>query len=92
MARGMLEASVAAGEAGPVGMLAGEPDLTCAGQLGALITGRLSVGTRHLTTNVPGLPFADSASIRALPLAARMLALIGADPVITIRDISTATP
>jgi anti-anti-sigma factor len=112
VAQGMLQASVAAGEAGPVIMLAGEADLTCAGQLSALITGPLAGGTRQLTIDVAELRFADSASIRALVLAARtlkersgslvvlrpqqpvarMLALLGADQVITIRGISTATP
>lgn len=108
----MLEASVTAGESGPVIMLAGEADLTRAGQLSALITGQLAEGTRQLTIDASGLRFADSASIRALVLAARtlqqrggslvllrpqppvarMLALIGADQVITIRGISAATP
>ena len=111
VAQGLLEASVAAGEAGPVIMLAGEADLTCAGQLNALISGQLARGTRQLTVDVTGLRFADSASIRALVLAARtlrerggslvlrrtqppvarMLELIGADHVITIRGISIAT-
>jgi len=49
-------------------MLAGEADLTCAGQLSALIIGQLFGGTRHLTIDVPGLRFADSASVRTLVL------------------------
>jgi anti-sigma B factor antagonist len=65
MARNMLEASVIA--------LAGEADLTCVGQLSALITGQLAGGTRRLTIDMAGLRFADSASIRALVLAARTL-------------------
>ena len=73
MAEGMLEASVAAGESGPVIMLAGEADLTCGGQLTALISGQLGGGTRQLTIDVSGLRFADSASIRALVLAVRTL-------------------
>ena len=71
--RGMLTASVAAGISGPVIVLSGEADLTCAGQLSALITAQLSGGTRQLTIDVSGLRFADSASIRVLVLAAKTL-------------------
>ena len=53
------------GEPGPVSMLAGETGLTCAGQLSALIIGQRSGGTRHLTTDVSGSSFADSAPTRA---------------------------
>jgi anti-anti-sigma factor len=53
--------------------LAGEADLTSAGQLDALITAQLSGGARQLTVDVSGLRFADSASIRTLVLAARTL-------------------
>jgi anti-anti-sigma factor len=70
----MLQASVAAGESGPVIMLAGEVDLTCAEQLDELVTGQLAGGTRQLTIDVSELRFADSASIRTLALAARTLA------------------
>jgi anti-anti-sigma factor len=70
---GMLTASVAAGEFGPVIVLAGEADLNCAGQLSALITAQMSRGTRQLTVDVSGLRFADSATIRTLVLAARTL-------------------
>ena len=112
MAQGVLEASVAAGESGPVIVLAGEADLTCAEQFGELLTGQLAGGTRRLTIDVSGLRFADSASIRALVLAAktlkerdgslvllhpqrpvaRVLALLGADQMITIRGGTEATP
>ena len=44
MVRDMLQASVAAVEAGPVITLAGEADLTCVGQLSARITGQLAGG------------------------------------------------
>jgi anti-sigma B factor antagonist len=100
----MLEASVTAGESGPVIVLAGEADLTCAEQLDALISGQLAGGTQQLTIDVSGLRFADSASIRTIALAARtlkerggrlvllapqpsvarVLALMGADQMITI--------
>jgi len=73
MARGMLGASVPAGESVLVIMPAGEADLTCAGRLGALITRKLAGGTRQLTIDVPELRFAGSASIRTLVRAARTL-------------------
>jgi anti-sigma B factor antagonist len=71
--QGMLKASVAAGESGPVIVLSGEADLTCAGELSALITAQLAGGARQLTVDVSRLRFADSASIRVLVLAARTL-------------------
>ena len=73
VAQGTLEASVAAGESGPVIVLTGEADMTCAEQLSELLTGQLAGGTRHLTIDLSGLRFADSASIRMLVLAARAL-------------------
>jgi anti-anti-sigma factor len=107
----MLTASVAAGETGPVIILAGEADLTTAGQLSALITGQLADGIRHLTIDVSRLRFADSKAIQTLVLAAkalkerdgtlvlldpqqivaRVLALIGADQMVTIRGKPRAT-
>lgn len=71
--QGMLTARVAAGESGPVIVLAGEADLTTVAQLSALITAQLARGTRQLTIDVSGLWFADSATIRTLILAARTL-------------------
>jgi anti-sigma B factor antagonist len=73
VAQGTLEASVAAGESGPVIVLTGEADLTCVEQLSELLTGQLASGTRHLTIDMSGLRFADSASIRVLVLVARTL-------------------
>ncbi|HEX6526324.1 MAG TPA: STAS domain-containing protein [Streptosporangiaceae bacterium] len=73
MSRDMLEASVTAGEFGPVIVLSGESDQTCAGQLNALINGQISDGVRQLTIDLSGLRFADSASIRTLVLAAKAL-------------------
>jgi anti-anti-sigma factor len=70
---GTLEASVAENGSGPVIMLYGEADLTSAEQLSGLITAQLSGGTRRLTIDVSGLSFADSATIRALVLAAKTL-------------------
>jgi anti-anti-sigma factor len=73
LGQGTLEASVADEASGPVIMLYGEADLTSAPQLSALITTQLSGGARHLTIDVSRLSFADSATIRALALAARTL-------------------
>jgi anti-sigma B factor antagonist len=63
-------------------MLSGEADLTSAGQLSALITTQVSRGTRHLTVDVSGLRFADSATIRTLVLAARTLKERGGDMIL----------
>jgi len=68
-----LRASVGAGASGPVVVLSGEADLTSVGRLSALISAQLSGETRHLTVDVSGLRFADTASIRTLVLAARTL-------------------
>jgi len=65
-----FRASVSAGESGPVIMLSGEADLSSIAELSDLVTGQLSGGTRHLTIDVSGMSFADSASIRVLMLAA----------------------
>jgi anti-anti-sigma factor len=69
----MLKTSVAAGRSGPVIMPSGEVDLTTVAQLSALLSAQLSDRTRELTIDLPGLCFADSAPIRALVLAAKML-------------------
>ena len=112
MAQGVLEASVAAGESGPVIVLTGEVDLTCAEQLSELLAGQLTAGTRQPTIDVSGLRFADSGAIRVLVLAARtlkerdgrlvllrpqrpvakVLALLGADQMVTIRGGTEAAP
>ena len=73
MSRDMLEASITAGESGPVIVLSGEADQTCAWQLNALINGQISDGVRQLTIDLSGLRFADTASIRTLVLAAKAL-------------------
>jgi anti-anti-sigma factor len=68
-----LEAAVVAGPSGPVITLSGETDLVSAAELSALISGQLVGGTRELTIDASELRFADTASIRALVLAARTL-------------------
>jgi anti-anti-sigma factor len=80
-----FEASVAAGEAGPVVVLSGEADLRSAGRLSELLTSQLAAGAVRLLVDVSGLSFADSASVRALvlvlvrpqPVVMRVLELLG---------------
>jgi anti-sigma B factor antagonist len=70
---GALEISVTAGEWGPVVVLSGEADLISAGRLSELLTAQLAAGVPELRIDVSGLRFADSATVRALVLAARTL-------------------
>ena len=53
--------------------LSGEADLTTVAELTEALTAQLAVGTRHLTVDLSGLRFADSAVVRALVLADRTL-------------------
>jgi anti-sigma B factor antagonist len=69
----MLRASLTAGESGPLIVLRGEVDLTNAAELSELVTGQLADGTLHLTVDVAGLDFADTASIRVFLLTAKTL-------------------
>lgn len=73
MTRNRLEVSVAAGRNGPVITLSGETDLLSVADLSALISRQLSGGTQELTIDASELRFADTASIRALMLAAETL-------------------
>ena len=75
----MLRASVTAGESGPLIVLRGEVDLTNADELSELVTGQLADGTLHLTVDVGGLDFADTAGIRVFLLAAKTLRQRGGD-------------
>ncbi|HEU5384554.1 MAG TPA: STAS domain-containing protein [Streptosporangiaceae bacterium] len=68
-----FRASVSAGESGPVITLSGEVDLSTIAELRDLITAQLAGGTVHLTIDVSGMSFADSASMRVLMLAAMTL-------------------
>lgn len=54
-------------------MLSGETDIATVAELSELVTAQLAGGTLHLTIDVSGLSFADSASVRVLVLAARTL-------------------
>ena len=68
-----LAASVAGGPSGPVITLSGEIDLVSVAELNALLSGQLAGPTLQLTIDASDLRFADTASIRALVLAARTL-------------------
>ena len=68
-----FRASVSAGESGPVIMLSGEVDPSTIAELSDLVTAQLAGGTVHLTIDVSGMSFADSASMRVLMLAATTL-------------------
>ncbi|HEU5387382.1 MAG TPA: STAS domain-containing protein [Streptosporangiaceae bacterium] len=77
-----FHASVVAGESGPLIGLTGEADITNAAELSELITGQLAGGTLHLTVDVAGLNFADTAAIRVFILAAKTLRQRGGDLVL----------
>jgi anti-sigma B factor antagonist len=53
--------------------LSGEVDLSTIAELSDLVTAQLAGGTAHLTIDVSGMSFADSASMRVLMLAAMTL-------------------
>ena len=62
-----------AGESGPVVVLSGEADVVSAARLNELLTAQLTAGAQDLRVDVSELTFADSATVRALVLAARTL-------------------
>jgi anti-anti-sigma factor len=62
----LLDISVETGESGPVVRVSGEADLSVAGQLGDALNAQISGGVRHLTVDLSGLRFADSAAVRTL--------------------------
>jgi anti-anti-sigma factor len=62
---GMLQITVAAEESGPVVRLFGECDLSVTGQLSDALNAQIT-GGQHLTVDLSGLRFADSACIRTL--------------------------
>jgi anti-sigma B factor antagonist len=78
----MLRASVTTGESGPLIVVRGEVDLTNAAELSELVTGQLADGTLHLTVDVGGLDYADTAGIRVFLLAAKALRQRGGDLVL----------
>lgn len=77
-----LDASVAAGESGPLITLSGEADITNAAELSELVTGQLSGETLHLTIDTSELIFTDTAALRVLVLAARTLQQRGGELVL----------
>jgi anti-anti-sigma factor len=58
---------------GPVVTLSGEADVTTVAELSEALTAQLASGARHLTVDLSGLRFADSAVIRELVMAGRKL-------------------
>ncbi len=102
----MLKVSVVSGECGPVLFLAGEADITSMARLDQALAAQLSGPKVQLIIDVTDLRYVDSASMRALMMAAmkaraqdggvtllnpqppvaRMLDLLRADQVFSIRD------
>lgn len=72
-----LRASVTAGDAGPVLVLAGEADVTNAEQLRDVIGAQLAGGAAFLTIDTAGLSFADSSAIGILAGTGRTLKELG---------------
>jgi anti-anti-sigma factor len=72
-----LLVSVAAADAGPVLVLAGEADVTNAEQLRAAIGAQLASGAVYLTIDAGGLSYADSMSIGILAGTGRTLKELG---------------
>lgn len=70
---GSLEASVTAGRSGPVLVLAGEADVTSVGRLAEVLATQASGQAVRLTIDATELRYADSASLRALMLAAEKI-------------------
>ncbi len=65
-----LEVSVTTGTSGPVLVLAGEADVTTAGQLDEALAAQASGPATKLIIDATDLRYADSASMRTLLLAA----------------------
>ena len=70
---GSLEVSVAAGRSGPVLVLAGEADVTSVGRLAEALATQAAGQAVRLTIDATDLRYADSASLRALVLAAEKI-------------------
>jgi stage II sporulation protein AA (anti-sigma F factor antagonist) len=62
----VLDITVEAGEGGPVVRLSGEADVSVATRLSDALSAQVSGGARHMTVDLSGLRFADSASIQVL--------------------------
>jgi anti-sigma B factor antagonist len=70
---GPLRIALAAGDCGPVLVLAGEADMTSVPEMSAAFAAQVDAGVQHLTVDLSGLRFADSASIRVLVKTGRAL-------------------
>ena len=73
----MLEIQLAAVDSGPVMVLSGEADETTFAELNQVLDSQVSAGVWHLTVDVSGLRFADSAAIHALMRTDRSLKQLG---------------
>lgn len=62
----LLDITVEAGKYGPVVRLSGEADTSVVGQLSDALNALIAGDTPHLTIDLSGLRFADSAAIRTL--------------------------
>jgi anti-sigma B factor antagonist len=74
---GLLEIAVVAGDCGPVVTLSGEADVTTVPELTAALSAQVAKGVQHLTVDLSGLRFADSASVSVLISASRVLRTTG---------------
>jgi anti-anti-sigma factor len=70
---GPLRITVTAGDSGSVLALSGEADMTCVAELSAAFAAQVDAAAGHLTVDLAGLRFADSAAIRVLVKASRAL-------------------
>jgi anti-anti-sigma factor len=73
----LLEVSVAAGDPGPVIVLAGEADRSSVSQLNEVLTAQLSARTRCLTIDATNLRSIDQTTAQALMLAALIVIVQG---------------
>lgn len=73
----MLEVSVAAGDLGPIVVLAGEADRSSVTQLNEVLTAQVSARTRYLTIDATNLRSIDQTTAQALMLAALIVMVQG---------------
>jgi anti-anti-sigma factor len=73
----LLEVSVAAGDLGPIVVLAGEADRSSVTQLNGVLTAQVSARTRYLTIDATNLRSIDQTTAQALMLAALIVMVQG---------------
>jgi anti-anti-sigma factor len=73
----LLEVSVAAGDLGPIVVLAGEADRSSVTQLNEVLTAQVSARTRYLTIDATNLRSIDQTTAQALMLAALIVMVQG---------------